>query len=134
MNEKELYDLAINNVKKYSLLNEIFAIRDKRVEKDDYSIAVNGFISFDELNRYVIYIDRLVNYQNICTVKELNELQEKANKYDKLLSNWNQLEKWLKEYLQENPISFENWDEDVLYGRNMVEDILSKMQEIQRGI
>lgn len=60
-------------------------------------------------------------------------LQEKANKYDKLLSDWNKLEEWLKEYLQENPISFEDWDEDVLYRRNMVEDILSKMQEIQRG-
>ena len=34
MDKEELYKLAINNVQKYSLLNEIFAIRDKRIETD----------------------------------------------------------------------------------------------------
>lgn len=146
MNEKELYDLAINNVKKYSMLNEIFAIRDKRVEKDDYSIAVNGYISFDELNRYVKYIDRLVNYQNICTVKELNELQEKANKYDKLLSDWNQLEECINdmkrhyEKLLNEPY---NQDESIFVNKSCKRafiqmiigwldvNVLYKMQEIQ---
>lgn len=145
MNEKELYDLAINNVKKYSMLNEIFAIRDKRVEKDDYSIAVNGYISLDELNRYVRYIDRLVNYQNICTVKELKELQEKANKYDKLFSDWNQLEEWLKEEIKrldnymmslnyspqgDLPITYYHAE----YKKQAKDKVLSKMQEVQRGI
>lgn len=145
MNEKELYDLAINNVKKYSLLNEIFAIRDKRVEKEDYTIAVNGYISLDELNTYVRYIDRLVNYQNICTVKELNELQEKANKYDKLLSDWNKLEEWLKEeikrldnymmslnYSPQGDLSITYYHAE--YKKQAKDKVLSKMQEIQRGI
>ena len=57
MNKEELYNLAINNVQKYSLLNEIFAIRDKRVEQVDYTIGVNGFISLDSLNKYVEIID-----------------------------------------------------------------------------
>lgn len=57
MNKEELYKLAINNVQKYSLLNEIFAIRDERVEQVDYTIGVNGFISLDSLNKYVELID-----------------------------------------------------------------------------
>ena len=55
MNEKELYNLAISDVPKYSLLNEILAIRDNRFpdEKADYCINVNGYISLDVLNKYV---------------------------------------------------------------------------------
>lgn len=55
MNEKELYDLAISDVPKYSLLNEILAIRDNRFrdEEVDYCINVNGCISLDVLNKYV---------------------------------------------------------------------------------
>lgn len=55
MNEKELYNLAISDVSKYSLLNEILAIRDNRFrdEEVDYCINVNGCISLDVLNKYV---------------------------------------------------------------------------------
>ena len=80
MNKEELYKLAINNVNRYSLLNEIFAIRDKRVEIVDYTIGVNGFISLDVLKRYVRNINELVEYQNIGTIKKLKELQERINK------------------------------------------------------
>ena len=46
MNEKELYELAISDVPKYSLLNEILAIRDNRFpnEENDYTIKVYGKI------------------------------------------------------------------------------------------
>lgn len=70
MNKEELYKLAINNVQKYSLLNEIFAIRDKRVEQVDYTIGVNGFISLDVLNKYVELIDYI------------NQLETKINTYE----------------------------------------------------
>ena len=68
MNEKELYKLAISDVPKYSLLNEILAIRDNRFpnEENDYTIKVYGSISLDVLNKYVNVID-----------------------------NWNKLKEWL---------------------------------------
>lgn len=75
MKKEELYKLAINNVQKYSLLNEIFAIRDKRIETVDYTIGVNGFISLDVLKKYIRYIDRLVEYQNIGTIEEFKKLK-----------------------------------------------------------
>lgn len=53
MNKEELYKLALSDVPKYSLLNEIFAIRDKNIETVDYTIGVNGFISLDVLNKYI---------------------------------------------------------------------------------
>lgn len=55
MSEEELYKLALSDVPSYSLLNEIFAIRDKRFpnEENDYTIKVYGYISLDVLNKYV---------------------------------------------------------------------------------
>lgn len=76
MDKEELYKLAINNVQKYSLLNEIFAIRDKRIETVDYTIGVNGFISLDVLKKYIRYIDRLVEYQNIGTIEEFKKVKD----------------------------------------------------------
>jgi hypothetical protein len=80
MSEKELYDLALSDVPKYSLLNEILAIRDKRFpdEETDYTINVYGSISLDVLNKYV-----------------------------DLVNNWHELKKWLEDdfywsYYEEN--------------------------------
>lgn len=75
MNEKELYELAISDVPKYSLLNEILAIRDNRFpnEENDYTIKVYGSISLDVLNKYVNVID-----------------------------NWNKLKEWLEETINKN--------------------------------
>lgn len=77
MNEKELYDLAISDVPKYSLLNEILAIRDNRFpnEEVDYCINVNGYISLDVLNKYVDsikLIDELEKWCKSFTTEEFN--------------------------------------------------------------
>jgi hypothetical protein len=74
MNEEELYKLAITDVPKYSLLNEILAIRDKRFpdEETDYTINVYGSVSLDVLNKYV-----------------------------DLVNNWNELKKWAEEEIIE---------------------------------
>lgn len=79
MNKKELYKKALSNIHRYSLLNEIFAIRDERFlkEQQDNMLCVNGYIGIDTLNRYVRYIDKLVEYQNIGTIQELKELKQK---------------------------------------------------------
>ena len=93
MNEDKLYELAINNVHKYSLLNEILAIRDNRFpkEKPEHSIAVYGYIGLDVLRRYVRYIDELVEYENIDTINNCRK-----NKYViEELKKWcNELGMW----------------------------------------
>ena len=82
MNKEELYNKALSNIHRYSLLNEIFAIRDERFSKEqqDSMLCVNGYISIDTLNRYVRYIDELVEYQNIGTIKKLNKQKEVLDK------------------------------------------------------
>lgn len=115
MNEEELYKLAINNVHRYSLLNEIFAIRDKRFpnEENDYTIKVFGSISLDVLNRYVRFINELVEYENIGTINNLKQLEH----------NWNEL----KKYIGSEWYCFDN--ESVEY--DVAKDILNKMQELE---
>lgn len=70
MSEEELYKLALSDVPNYSLLNEIFAIRDKRFpnEENDYTIKVCGSISLDVLNKY------------IKVVQENSQLKERIEK------------------------------------------------------
>ena len=81
MNKEELYKLALSNVPRYSLLNEILAIRDNRFpdEENDYTIKVYGSISLDVLNRYVRFINELVEYENIDTINNLKDLQQRIN-------------------------------------------------------
>lgn len=78
MTKEELYKKAIRNVHRYALLNEIFAIRDERFSKEQHEnmLCVNGYISVDNLNRYLKHIDELVEYQNIGTIQELKELKQ----------------------------------------------------------
>ena len=70
MNKEELYNLALNDVHKYNLLNEIFAIRNEK-EKTDYYIGVEGFISLDVLNQYVNKVNENTNLK-----QALNEIKE----------------------------------------------------------
>lgn len=78
MSEEELYKLAISDVPKYSLLNEILAIRDKRFpnEETDYTINVYGSISLDVLNKYV---DIVNNWNELNRV--LNGLLDNENDF-----------------------------------------------------
>lgn len=46
--EKEVLNTETS---KHPLLNEIYAIRDKRKETEDYTIYVDGYISVDVLNK-----------------------------------------------------------------------------------
>lgn len=71
MNKEELYNLALNDVHKYNLLNEIFAIEDLRSAQRSYCFKVNGFISLDVLNKYVNSIDENTNLK-----QALNEIKE----------------------------------------------------------
>lgn len=107
MNEEELYKLAISDVSKYSLLNEILAIRDNKFpnEKVDYCINVNGYISLDVLNKYV---------------RNINELEQLQN-------NWNELKKGLQSLFE--------FDEGVVSKDYLecAEDTLEKMQELEQG-
>ena len=73
MNKEELYNLALNDVHKYNLLNEIFAIRNEK-EKTDYYIGVEGFISLDVLNQYVNKVNENTNLK-----QALNEIKEYIN-------------------------------------------------------
>lgn len=72
MNKEELYELALSDVHKYNLLNEIFAIRDKNIENVNYTIGVDGFISLDVLNQYVNKIDENTNLK-----QALNKINDK---------------------------------------------------------
>ena len=108
MNEKELYKLAISDVPKYSLLNEILAIRDNRFpnEENDYTIKVYGSISLDVLNKYVNVID-----------------------------NWNKLKEWLEEEIKHleksRYVSFNEYGENKL---RISKEFLFKMQDIEGGM
>ena len=54
MNEEEIYEMILNeDVEKYPLLNEIFAIRDNKHKVNNYTICVNGYISLDVINKAI---------------------------------------------------------------------------------
>ena len=54
MNAEEINEMILNeDVKKYPLLNEIFAIRDNRHNVNNYTICVNGYISLDVINKAI---------------------------------------------------------------------------------
>lgn len=51
MGEEQIYEIITNNVAKYPLENEIFAIRDNRPTKVKSCIYVNGYISLDVIKK-----------------------------------------------------------------------------------
>lgn len=88
MNKEELYNLALNDVHKYNLLNEIFAIRNEK-EKTDYYIGVEGFISLDVLNQYVNKVNENTNLkQALNEIKEIcenNAIEVNTREYGNLI-------------------------------------------------
>ncbi len=76
MNEEEIYKMIlIENVEKYPLLGEIFAIRDNRHKIDNYTICVNGYISLDVINK-AIKLQKAFNKSTEKINKIKNELKE----------------------------------------------------------
>lgn len=52
LTKEEIEKYILNNETiKHPLLNEIYAIRDRRKETQDYTIYVDGYISVDVLNK-----------------------------------------------------------------------------------
>jgi hypothetical protein len=85
MSKEELYTLALSDIHKYNLLNEIFAIRDERFSKEqqDSMLCVNGYIGIDTLNDYVNLINQLQQKENI--IKEVREYIKEVEKIDNYL-------------------------------------------------
>lgn len=63
MNKEELYSLALSDINKYSLLNEIFAIRVRSSERVNNTIGVTGYISVNSLNQYITKVDKNTKYK-----------------------------------------------------------------------
>lgn len=81
-NKDELYKLALSNVHRYALLNEIFAIKDERFPKEQQEtmLCVNGYIGIDTLDRYVRHINELVKYQDIGTIENFKQSQQEIDR------------------------------------------------------
>lgn len=101
MNEEELYKLALSDVVKYPLLNEIFAIRDTRIETVDYTIGVNGFISLDVLNGYVDLQQERDKYKSI--VEELKEIYSNTIKHLRKIGN-DELAEYMEAQINNNNV------------------------------
>lgn len=71
--EIEKYILNTETIK-HPLLNEIYAIRDRRKETQDYTIYVDGYISVDVLNK------------TLKLESDKQDLIEKLEKYIKLIN------------------------------------------------
>lgn len=101
MNKEELYKLALSDIPKYDLLNEIFAIQDNRFtrEQADNTICVNGFISLDVIKKYINKINKLQQIREYCeeTVnrnkKELTDLEALPSEEYKVNESWNEYHK-----------------------------------------
>lgn len=83
----------------HPLLNEIYAIRDRRKETQDYTIYVDGYISVDVLDK-TLQLEKsdrskeqsLINYYN-----EINALEEDL---DEAWEEWNNLNEYCNQELQ----------------------------------
>ena len=72
MSEEEIYKMLLTeNIEKFPLLNEIFAIRNNKFKINDYTIYVTGCISLDVINREIEKANTIDKLQ-----KENEELKE----------------------------------------------------------
>lgn len=118
MNKEELYKLALSDVSKYSLLNEIYAIRDTRYENVDYTIYANGCISLDVLNRYV----NLINQVEKLT-QENNDLEERVIYQDNVIK---QLQDKIKVYENSNDVT-----KMFMYCDEITQDTINKLNKLR---
>lgn len=121
MNEEEIYEMILNeDVEKYSLLNEIFAIRDNRHKVNNYTICVNGYISLDVINKAIKlqkeneelksnnekYTIHLTNKQYNAVIEnaknDINQkwIQKVKDKIEELQKEYNKLDKQVDEYIK----------------------------------
>ena len=115
MNEKELYNLAISDVPKYSLLNEILAIRDNRFpnEQVDYCINVNGYISLDVLNKYVDSI-KLIDELEKWLIEKLEECNTYSKYIEKKVAELQPRSSgktYIASEIMKNEVAKKNWQE-----------------------
>lgn len=70
---------------KHPLLNEIYAIRDRRKETQDYTIYVDGYISVDVLNKTLkLESDKQKLIEKLEKIKYDLEFDRRQNNYSYL--------------------------------------------------
>lgn len=86
MLSKEEIEKQILNTEtaKHPLLNEIYAIRDKRKETEDYTIYVDGYISVDVLNKT---LELETNNKNLIEKLEEEKLKMEST-YSQINGNY----------------------------------------------
>lgn len=91
MSEEEIFRmLLVEKLDKFPLLNELFAIRDSRGKRNDYTICVNGYISLDVINKAIEKVNLLNSLKEIeKSHKEENgklrvELEQEKSKIEAL--------------------------------------------------
>ena len=114
MNEEEIYEMILNeDVEKYPLLNEIFAIRDNRHKVNNYTICVNGYISLDVINKAIklqkeneLTKQALIKNCNIADERNqlLKENEKLKNKLLDTLEGQKVIEEETTQYIKENYI------------------------------
>ena len=88
MSEEEIFKmLLVESIDKYPLLNELFAIRDSRGKRNDYTIFVNGYISLDVINKAIEKVNLLNNLKEIekSHQEENGKLRVKLTKQEKMI-------------------------------------------------
>ncbi len=115
MNEEEIYEMILNeDVEKYPLLNEIFAIRDNKHKVNNYTICVNGYISLDVINKAIKLqkeneLAKQALIKNCNIADERNQLLKENEKLKNKLLDTLEGQKVIKEetpqYIKENYIS-----------------------------
>lgn len=82
--EIEEYILSTETAK-HPLLNEIYAIRDRRKETQDYTIYVDGYISVDVLNKTLkLESDKQKLIEKLEKIKYDLEFDRRKNNYSYL--------------------------------------------------
>lgn len=120
LSEEEIYKmLLVEKLDKFPLLNELFAIRDSRGKRNDYTIFVNGYISLDVINKAVEKVNLLDNLKEIEQSHkeengklrvELEEEKEKNKELQKYEEAYKLLSYGLNNYISKDRIKAEMED------------------------